>query len=130
MFSGPPPSIGVQPKYHMYSFYGGPTSCRRRLSPRAAFLAQSRHPAARLLEFRSQAAQGPPQHPSADRISWAVLAMPGSLHVTALPQLRLRRQHTPPARATAPPPASPGRRPRQLRSQAMRSPSSSQAIKN
>ncbi|KAJ1200771.1 hypothetical protein NDU88_004592 [Pleurodeles waltl] len=78
----------------------------------------------------TSAAQGPHQHPSADRISWAALANPGPFRVPALPQLRLRRQHTPPARVTAPPPASPGRRPRQLRSQAVRSPSSSQAIKN
>ncbi|KAJ1199243.1 hypothetical protein NDU88_003081 [Pleurodeles waltl] len=54
--------------------------------------------------------------------------MPGPYSVPALPPHRPRRQHTPQARVTAPPPASPGRRLRRIRPPAARSPSSSQAL--
>ncbi|KAJ1181712.1 hypothetical protein NDU88_006914 [Pleurodeles waltl] len=54
--------------------------------------------------------------------------MPGPYSVPALPPHRPRRQHTPRARVTAPPPASPGRRLRRIRPPAARSPSSSQAL--
>ncbi|KAJ1198663.1 hypothetical protein NDU88_002502 [Pleurodeles waltl] len=126
--SGPPPSDGVQPKCLTCSFYRGSTPCQRRPHRRAALRAQSRHPAARLREFHFSSARGPPRHPSADRIPWAAFNNARTFQRPGAAPAQARRQHTPRARVTAPPPASPGRHLCRIRPLAARSPSSSQAL--
>ncbi|KAJ1124460.1 hypothetical protein NDU88_002921 [Pleurodeles waltl] len=133
MYSGLPPSVGVQHKCHTYSFYWESRIFPVSSAPASSATSPEPPPgraAPRLREPTSQVAQGPPQHHSAGRIPRAALTMPGPLRVSALLQLRTRRQHKPPARVAAPPPASSVRRHRQFRPQAALSPSSSQAIKN